>query len=78
MYKGNSFATNLVDKYIKIFLNKQFALKIVEQTVPKKELFIVLPYLGTFSLCFTTSLRKRIITTFDFVKLKLFLNDQDD
>ena len=71
MYKGNSFATNLVDKYIKIFLNKQFAQKIVEQTVPKKELFIVLPYLGMFSLCFTTSLQKRINNNISFCKIKI-------
>ena len=44
--KKNSFPTNLVDKCIKIFLNKQFSPKISEHTVPKKVLFIVLPYLA--------------------------------
>ena len=38
--KKNSFPTNLVDKCIKMFLNKQFSQKILEHTVPKKELFI--------------------------------------
>ena len=32
----NSFLANLVDKCIKIFLNKQFSRKILERTVPKK------------------------------------------
>ena len=32
--KKNSFPTNLVDKCIKIFLNKQFSQKILEHTVP--------------------------------------------
>ena len=32
----NSCPINLVDKYIKIFLNKQFSQKILEHTVPKK------------------------------------------
>ena len=43
MLKINSFPTNLVDKCIKIFLNKQFSQKKLEHTVPKKEFFIVLP-----------------------------------
>ena len=35
----NSCPINLVDKYIKIFLNKQFSQKILEHTVPKKYYF---------------------------------------
>ena len=34
--KKNSFPTNLVDKCIKIFLNKPFSWKILDHTVPKK------------------------------------------
>ena len=37
MLRKNSFPATLVDKCIKIFLNKQFAQKIVEHKVPKKE-----------------------------------------
>ena len=40
MLKKNSFPTTLVEKRIKMFLNKQFAHKTVEHIVPKKELFI--------------------------------------
>ena len=76
--KKNSFPTNLVDKCIKIFLNKQFSQKILEHTVPKKILFIVLPYLGMPSLCLRTRLQKASIATFHFVKLKLFLHHQND
>ena len=36
--KKNSFPTNLVDKSIKIFLNKQFSQKILEHAVPKKRI----------------------------------------
>ena len=74
--KKNSFPSALVDKCIKIFLNKQFSQKILEHTVPKKELFIVLPYFGTSSLCLRTHLQKASTTTFHFVKL--FLNHQYD
>ena len=35
----NSCPINLVDKYIKIFLNKQFSQKILEHIVPKKYYF---------------------------------------
>ena len=36
--KKNYFPTNLVDKCIKIFLNKQCSQKILEHTVPKKRI----------------------------------------
>ena len=74
----NYFPTDLVDKCIEIFLNKQFSQKILEHAVPKKELFIVLSYLSMPSLCLRTRLRKASIATFHFVKLKLFLNHQND
>ena len=64
--KKNSFPTNLVDKCIKIFLNKQFSQKILEHTVPKKELFIVLLYLGMPSL-----LQKSINSDISFCKIKI-------
>ena len=54
--KKNSFPNNLVDNCIKILLNKQFSQKILEHTVPKKELCIALPYLGMSSLCLRTRL----------------------
>ena len=58
MLKKNCFPTNLVDKCIKMFLNKQFSQKILEHIVPKKELFIVLPYLGMPSLYLGTAYKK--------------------
>ena len=54
--RKNSFPANLVDKSIKIFLNEQFSQKMLEHTVPEKELSIVLPNLGMFSLFFKTRL----------------------
>ena len=66
--KKNYFLTALVDKCIKIFLNKQFSQKVVEYRVPKEELFIVLPYVKN------TLTEKALITTFHFEKLKSFLN----
>ena len=76
MLRKKLFPTTLVDKWIKIFLNKQFAQKIVEHTFSKKELFIVLPYLRMSSLYLRTCLQKELMATFHFSKLQLFLNHQ--
>ena len=69
--KKNYFPSTLIDKCIKIFLNKQFSQKILEHTVPKKELFIVLPYLIMSSLCLRTRLQKSINSNISFCKIKV-------
>ena len=69
--KKNYFPSTLVDKCIKIFLNKQFSRKILEHTVPKKELCIVLPYLGMSSLCLRTRLQNSINSNISFSKIKV-------
>ena len=43
----NGYPSYLIDTYIKNFLDKMFCKKPIHHTVPKKEYFIVLPYLGT-------------------------------
>ena len=70
--KKNYFPTTLVDKCIKIFLNKQLAKKVVGHRVPKEELFIVLTYVKN------TLTKKALIATFHFEKLKSVLNHQHD
>ena len=47
--KKNSYPSGIIEQSIKSFLNKLHVPKKVTPTVPKKELFIVLPYLGTLS-----------------------------
>ena len=59
-----------MDKCIKIFLNKQFSQKILDHIVPKKELFIVLPYVGMPSLCLRTCLQKSINSNILFCNTK--------
>ena len=71
--KKNSFPTNLVDKCIKIFLNKQFSHKIFKHTVPKRELFIMSPYLGITSLCFRLRLQRSINSNISLRKIKIIL-----
>ena len=45
----NSYPRDLIDKYIKEFLDKMLAPKPVVRTVPKKDLLIALPYLDKLS-----------------------------
>ena len=76
--KKNSFPSALIDKCNETFLNNQFPQKILEHTVLKKELFIVLPYLGTSSLCLRTRLQKSINSNISFCKIKIILNYEHD
>ena len=52
MYK-NRYPRDFVDKCIKKFLGKVLTQKVVVSKVPKKDLMIVLPYLGklSFQIC---------------------------
>ena len=49
IFSKNGYPSKLVDKCILKFFNKQFEERRVVHTVPKKELLLVLPFLGTNS-----------------------------
>ena len=49
IFLKNGYPSSTIDYCIRKFLDKIFIKKVVKQTVPKKEFFIVLPYLGTLS-----------------------------
>ena len=72
--KHNSYAHNLVNHCIKKFLNKLFAQRDLNFTVPKRELICVLPYLGKASLDLKTKLRRTIERNLPFCKLNNFLD----
>ena len=57
LYK-NSYPCDFVDKCIKKFLGKVLTQKVVVSTVPKKDLMIVLPYLGKLSLQIRTRINR--------------------
>ena len=50
IFKRNSNPEKFIDRCIKKFLNKPHVPKVVERTAAKKELILVLPYLGQQSL----------------------------
>ena len=47
--KKNSYPSGIIEQFIRSFLNRLHVLKKVIPTVPKKELFIALSYLGMLS-----------------------------
>ena len=69
--RKNAFPIKLVDNCIKNFLNKKFLNTPVTLTVKKKELFIVLPYLGNLSLALRTRLQNSINKNLPFCKIKV-------
>ena len=48
IFKCNNYPVNIIDQYIKKFFDKSYVPKQIVPTVTKKELLVVLPYLGTF------------------------------
>ena len=58
--KKNRYPSRIIEQSIRSFLNKLHVPKKVIPTVPKKELFIVLPYLGTLS----SNLKQKLRTCF--------------
>ena len=59
IFKKNSYPSGIIEQSIRSFLNKFHVPKKVIPTVPKKELFIVLLYLGTLS-----NLQRKLRTCF--------------
>ena len=61
IFKCNNYPVGLIDQCVKTFLNKIYVLKRNLITVPKKNVLIVLPFLGQFSL----NLRSRLYNCFN-------------
>ena len=58
--RKNSYPSGIIEQSIKTFLNKLYVPKRVYITVPKKELFIILPFLGTMS----SNIKRKLQTCF--------------
>ena len=69
--KKNAFPIKLIDSCIKNFLNKSLTEKPVTLTSEKKDLVIVLPFLGKLSLDLRTSLRNSISKNPPFCKIRV-------
>ena len=69
----NGYFNKSVDKCISKFLNKLYIHKPVMLTVPKKQLYLVLPFMGKMSSLLILDLLDHQISFYLFVWLKLFL-----
>ena len=69
--KKNTFPIKLIDSCIKRFLNKRLTEKPVTLTAEKKDLVIVLPFLGKLSLDLRTRLKNSISKNLPFCKVRV-------
>ena len=60
IFKNNGYPENFINNCFKVFLNNKYRERETVITVPKKTLFLVLPYLGSLSLQAKTKLRKSL------------------
>ena len=70
-FPPNGYPSKVVDKCIFKFMNKKFAPISTVLTVPKKELNIILPYLGKNSLILKTNLTKTFSKNLRFCKVRV-------
>ena len=71
IFSKNGYPTKFVDKCVSAFLNKLFEKKVVVHTVPKLDLMIVLPFLGSTSWKVKNELIKTFKKNVPFCKLKI-------
>ena len=60
IFKNNGYPENFINNCFEIFLDNKYRVREKVRTVPKKTLFLVLPYLGPLSLQTRTKLRKSL------------------
>ena len=78
IFKCNNDPVNIIDQYIKKFLNKLYIPKQIVPTIPKKELLVVLPYLGRFSLSLRKRLYKSVSKCLPQCNIRLFFSPKVD
>ena len=67
----NGYTLKMIDNCIKKFLMKKFTVKPVVDTVEKKDISLILPYLGTGSLALRTNLVKLFARSLPFCKIRV-------
>ena len=63
--QDNSFLTGVSEH----FLNKIYSKKVLQNTVPEKDMYIFLPYLGKLLLSVRSTLKKKLFVTFFLVSI---------
>ena len=60
VFKSSNYSENFISNYFQTFLDNKYRIQEKVIIVPKKPLFLVLPYLGLLSLQTRTNLRKSL------------------
>ena len=71
IFEKNGYDNKFFDKCLQTFLNKIYSKKVPQHTVPKKDLYIFLPYSGKLSLSARATLEKTFRDILPYVNLKV-------
>ena len=71
IFEKNGYDNKFFDKCLRTFLNKIYSKKVLQHTVPKKDLYIFLPYLEKLSLSARSTLGKTIRDILPCANLKV-------
>ena len=77
VFKNNGYPENFINNWFKVFLDNKYRVREKVITVPKKTLFLVLPYLGPLSLQTRTKLRKSLKGILNCCKLQIVFKSQN-
>ena len=77
VFKSNGYSENSINNCFKKFLDNKHRMQEKVMPVPKKPLFLVLPYLGLLSLQTRTKLRKSLKGILNCCKLQIVFKSQN-
>ena len=77
VFKNNGYPENFINNCFKVLLDNKYRIQEKVITVPKKPLFLVLPYLGPLSLQTRTKLRKFLKGILNCCKLQIVFKSQN-
>ena len=77
VFKNNGYPENFINNCFTVFLDNKYKIQEKVITVPKKPLFLVLPYLGPLSLQTRTKLRKSLKAILNYCKLHIVSKSQN-
>ena len=77
IFKCNNYPVNIIDQCIKKLFDKLFVPKQIVPTVPKKELLVVLPNLGAFSLNLRKHLYKSVSKSLSQYNIKVLFQSKN-
>ena len=76
VFKSNGYPENFTNNCFEVFLDNKYRIQEQVITVPKKTLFLVLPYLGPLSLQTRTKLSKSLKGILNCCKLQSVFKSQ--